>query len=164
MRREVYTEIKRILEDTFGPRTVKLWQVAQSDTDALGKYPQLYVQFTATPYTTGTKKIQECKQGRFTLHMIWDSINPDDLQILDHSQTAYKALAAAGYERTDEQVQAYGPEGEVTDWQIFFNIPPFLDADAQPGTIRIPAPTLEAIDETAHPGASFDTILDAPIS
>lgn len=138
MKADFYKAIKDTLA-SIGK--VSIWNAGLlNDSDRLGKFPLLFLEFTGINYQTTGKNTQECNGAAVTLHILYNTIDSEDAGIFDTSQQVYAAMQRAGFNRTGERPDYSG--GEVIDWIMTFESPRWIDEDAVEEKINTKKPPL----------------------
>jgi hypothetical protein len=74
-------------------------------------------------------RFQECNGAKITVHVLYKTLDGEDIGVFDLSQAIFTAMQGYGFSRTSEAPIYSG--GEIIDWQIHFDAPRFEDDGAK---------------------------------
>ncbi len=136
---DLYNTIKGILESIPTIFGVQLYN--GNDPDKLMIYPFAEIEFQSIQYEDMSNKQQMCRDAQVVIHIIHKNLITDDTRMFGVSQDVYKAMFLSGYKRRAESINNDG--SEITDWQIVFDCPMFIDDSVKDELTSITKPPLQ---------------------
>ena len=146
MDKNIILQIKSDISEASQINAVKLWNNNLiNNQDLIKRFPIAFLEIKNITFETIALNAQECNEGSITVHIIYKTLDDEDLNIFDVSQDVFSTLQKKGYNRKTERADYEG--GEIIDWQIDFEIPRFKDEASIKDYTLIDKPPIDITDE-----------------
>jgi len=160
-KRKIYDAFNTLLKESGVVKTFKLFnnQYNNEPTEKTFLYPSAFLEFASVPYITRTDGVQIAEGSILRLHIGFESLEDNDLDVLDTLEGVF--LALQGQEHTEGAFGALKRVNEAQDvdhdrvqvWQMDFETTICDDGAAHiKKLVKVDAPhTLEITVDAAAP-------------